>query len=309
MPLVSVIMPAYNADRYVDEAVESVLAQTFGDFEFLIVDDGSTDRSRAILEGYAARDRRISLVSRPNTGYLVALNEMVDRAEGEFLARMDADDVCRPDRFERQVRHLHAHPDCVAVGSAVEIIDPDGDALGVWNRDVLSHEQIDSAHLATRRGAVICHPSAMMRAAAVRALGGYRPEYDTAEDFDLFLRMAERGRLANLEEPLLKYRMHPASVCHTRSARQGILVIRSAAEAFRRRGRSVPETFGPPIQEEDASAGRVDVDLVGLRRTWGWWALGYGNVPAARKHARFCVARRPLSKESWGLLLCAIRGR
>ncbi len=112
-PKVSVLMPVYNAGRHVAEATRSILARTFGDFEFLIVDDGSTDRSRSILERFAAEDPRIRLVSRPNTGYLVALDQMLGRARGELVARMDADDVALPDRFARQVRHLDAHADCV----------------------------------------------------------------------------------------------------------------------------------------------------------------------------------------------------
>src|SRR3954452_3787995 len=128
-PKVSVAMPVYNSERYLAKAVESILAQTFTDFEFLIVDDGSTDASRAILENYAARDQRIKLVSRPNTGYLIALNEMLERSLGYYVARMDADDVALPQRFERQVKYLDDHPECVLLGSRVTIIDPDGDPL------------------------------------------------------------------------------------------------------------------------------------------------------------------------------------
>src|SRR6476661_6105481 len=125
-PPVSVLMPVYNAGRYVAEAVESILGQTYADFEFLIVDDGSTDRSRAILERYAARDPRIRLVSRPNTGYAAALNELLGLARGELVARMDADDVALPERLLRQVNYLRAHPEVVCVGTAVHLIDGGG---------------------------------------------------------------------------------------------------------------------------------------------------------------------------------------
>ena len=123
-PTVSVVMTVYNTERYVGEAVGSVLGQTFGDFEFVIVDDGSTDRSTTILKDFAARDPRIRLVSRPNTGIVAAANEGIGLARGRYLARMDSDDVCLPRRFETQVNYLEQHPECVLVGSRVTVVDP-----------------------------------------------------------------------------------------------------------------------------------------------------------------------------------------
>ena len=128
-PRVSVALPVHNCERYVAEAIESILAQTFTDFEFLIVDDGSTDGTLPILNRFAARDSRIRVISRPNTGIVGALNEILGLARADLVARMDADDVALPVRFERQVRYLDEHPECVMVGSRVTIIDPDGDAL------------------------------------------------------------------------------------------------------------------------------------------------------------------------------------
>src|SRR5262245_4670824 len=115
-PLVSVVMPVYNAAAYVAQAVESIRAQTLGDFEFIIVNDGSTDRSPRLLEGFAARDSRIKLISRPNTGIVGALNDGVAAARGELIARMDADDVSLPTRLEKQVTFMRSHPQVVALG-------------------------------------------------------------------------------------------------------------------------------------------------------------------------------------------------
>ena len=298
-PAISVVMPVYNAERYLAEAVGSILSQTFGDFEFLIVDDGSTDGSPAILRRFEASDPRVRLVSRPNTGYLVALNEMLGRARGELIARMDADDIALPDRFERQVAFLRANPDHLVVGSRVLLIDPEGDPLCEWNFD-RTHEEIDEAHLDGSKGGVISHPSAMMRRGAVMDLGGYRPEYYTCEDLDLWLRLAERGRLANLPETLLKYRMHQGSVCHTMTELQNPRVVGAIAEARRRRGLP-PAEVRPP---GDTKVGRrADFAL-----RWGWWALLAGHKSTARKHARSRLAQAPLSADSWKLLYCAIRG-
>lgn len=298
-PLISVLMPAYNAERYVAEAVQSILDQTFTDFEFLIVDDGSTDSTRAILERSAARDARIQLVSRPNTGYLVALNEMIARARGEFLARMDADDIAEPQRFERQMSYLAEHPDCVLVGSRVLIIDPDGDPLRIMG-DALSHEEIDSAMLAAR-GQMVYHPSVIVRKRAMERVGGYREEYLYVEDLDVFLKLAEIGRIANLAEPLLRYREHLGKVGRRLADLQRERIQLVLTEAHRRRGLPAPTRF-PGL--ESAPPGPAE-----SLRIWGWWALGAGHVRTARKHALRSARRQPLSLESWRLLYCSLRGR
>lgn len=298
-PTVSVLMPAYNAERHVAEAVESILAQTFSDFEFLIVDDGSTDGTRGILERLAASDPRIALVSRPNTGYLIALNEMLGRSRGGLLARMDADDVAHPDRFERQVAFLRARPDHVLVGSRVTVIDPNGKPLTIMG-ELGGHEQLDRG-LLEGRGQLIYHPSVMMRREAVLRAGGYDGRFELAEDLDLFLKMAEFGRLANLPEPLLSYREHLSKVGHLRAVRQGEICRAVLVEAHERRGLPVPDSIRRLSFRPVAPADRY--------RTWAWWALQSGNIATARRHARSAMAGRPLSPSSWRLMYCTLRGR
>src|SRR4051812_26679567 len=124
-PTVSVLMAVYNGEQYLREAVNSILSQTFKDFEFIIIDDGSTDRSPELLASYARADSRVKLISRPNKGLTKSLNEGLHAARGEFVARMDGDDISLPERFERQVSYLREHPEVVLVGSRVEFIDPD----------------------------------------------------------------------------------------------------------------------------------------------------------------------------------------
>ncbi|HTL31419.1 MAG TPA: glycosyltransferase, partial [Tepidisphaeraceae bacterium] len=192
-PAISVLMTVYNSRQYVAEAAQSILDQTFRDFEFIIIDDGSSDDSLAILKQLAETDSRVRLVSRPNTGLARALNEGLDLAESEFVARMDADDVSLPQRFEKQIAYLRSHPDCVAVGSQAVNIDPYG--MPLLRRDVkLTHDEID-AELMQGKGGAMIHPAVMMRRDAVLAAGKYRHEYNTLEDLDLFLRLAERGKL------------------------------------------------------------------------------------------------------------------
>ena len=156
-------MPVYNCRRYVAEAVESILGQTFSDFEFLIIDDGSTDGTLPILERYAARDPRVRLTSRPNKGVPATLKELVDQSRGEFIARMDADDIALPERFKKQVDYLRSHPDCVVVGCRVWEIDADGDPVREF-ATLSDHEEIDAFHF-QMRGPALVHPSIMLRRA------------------------------------------------------------------------------------------------------------------------------------------------
>ena len=297
-PVISVCMPVYNADQYVRDAAESVLRQTFADFEFIIVDDGSTDDSRTILEGLARRDHRIRLISRPNTGYTKALNEALGLARGTYLARMDADDVSMPDRFAKQVDHLRAHPDCVLVGSRILTIDPYG--IPLYEPDHrLAHEEIDR-QLLNGVGWAIVHPAAMMVRAAVMDLGGYRPEMEPSEDLDLFLRLAERGRLANLPDVLLHYRQHVKSVNHTRCEEQNQAARRIITQAYDRRGGGPPP--GWKLPEREVYPVRNEIDM------WAWVALRGGHIAAARRHALSLLRVAPFSMSSWRLMYCAIRG-
>ena len=294
-PAVSVLMPVYNARRYLAQALDSILGQTFKDFELVIVDDGSTDGSSDILSHYQKRDPRIEILSRPNTGIVGALNDGLARCGAEIVARMDADDIARPLRFERQVQALHDNPDVVLAGSRVMLIDPQGSPIRVWI-DQISHDEIDSAHL--DRGWPVVHPSVMMRTEVVKKVGGYRKQYETLEDLDLFLRLAEQGRLMNLPEVLLDYRQHFSSICHTRSDQQAAIRDSILTETARRRGLPDPAPVAPPPRKPRVEAHRL----------WAWWALNSGHVSTARKHALATLSRSPLSLESWRLVYCAARG-
>jgi glycosyltransferase involved in cell wall biosynthesis len=299
-PLVSTCMPVYNAEPYIAEAVESILAQTYRNFEFIIINDGSTDRSLAILERYAAHDTRIRLWSRPNAGYLVRLNEMLDEARGDFIARMDADDVAMPERLSRQIDFLNSHPEVIAVGSRILAIDGDGDPIAEFCT-AQDHEEIDRAHLEVR-GGYINHPAAMIRTGAIRSVGGYRSAYYPGEDVDLWLRLAEIGRLANLPETLLKYRQHLESIGYARQAIQHERWRAAAVDAHHRRGLPLP-TDWQSLTNNDSTT-----DTQAHLRKWAWWALGAGNLRTARKYALRSLRRSPLSWHNWKLVACSLRG-
>jgi glycosyltransferase involved in cell wall biosynthesis len=293
-PLVSVVMPVYNAQAYLAIAIESILSQTFQDFELIAVDDGSTDESLQMLKEFARRDARVYVISRPNTGIVGALNDGLAAARGVFIARMDADDVALPNRFERQLAYLGANPACVAVGAAVLQIDPDGDPICIqyWAE---SHEEIN--RLLLSGGGGLAHPTAMIRAAAIEQAGGYRQEYQWIEDKDLWLRLGEAGLLANLREPLLEYCLHEKSVCWQREQEQRQLWAKLLAETFHRRGiaRRRP-VFSRRHQSTEVGLGRT-------RAKWVRAAAKSGNYKTAAKHARHLLQHQPLEAATW-LALC-----
>jgi glycosyltransferase involved in cell wall biosynthesis len=277
-------MPVYNTRRYLRQSVESILSQTFGDFELIIIDDGSTDGSTEILKEFQQGDSRIRLISRPNTGISRALNEALSLASGDLLARMDSDDIALPCRFEKQVAYLREHPECVALGCCVREIDPHGIPLGII-RNQLDHDQILQA-LLKGYGAHIPHPAVMMRRLAVLDVGGYRVEFQLVEDLDLYLRLAERGRLANLPDVLLEYRQHFASVNYRRYFEQIRLASLVVAEALARRGQIVPASFTLPGWPEPMRLERY--------RNWVWAALQSGRFAVAWRVGSTSVGRAPV---------------
>jgi glycosyltransferase involved in cell wall biosynthesis len=294
-PAVSVVVPVYNAARYVRAAIASVQAQTFSNFEIVVVDDGSTDASKKILESIAAADPRLRLLSRPNTGIVGALNDGLAAAGGEFIARMDADDLALPGRFAAQLDYLGAHPDCVAVGTDIFYTDPEATPL-TRHRPVLDHEAILAQLLAGNGGAMI-HPTVIFRRAAIEQAGRYRQRYNWIEDLDLYLRLSENGRLANLPDVFLHYRQHLKSVNRTQGTREA---LRLELVNPYRRARGLPE-LGPSPPDPGQPASPAD-----WRRHWAYDAASGGQTAAARKNAlRACVAA-PLDRRNWQCLRYAL---
>ncbi|MGK7888646.1 MAG: glycosyltransferase, partial [Leptolyngbyaceae cyanobacterium] len=234
------------------------------------------------------------------------LNEGLACAKGDYIARMDGDDVACPERFAKQVTFLQQHPDYVAVGSQVQLIDADGDKICSFadldkhgQSNFTEHEAIDQAHL-RGRGGTICHPAVMLRREAVLEIGGYSPHAKHAEDLDLFLRLGEVGRLSNLPDVLLLYRMHHQSIGHLKRQEQRESARVAVMEACQRRGLPQPEAIATGGDHQDT--------LSALHQKWVWWALKGGNIQTARKHARIAVRHSPLSVNAWKTLWCTVRG-
>lgn len=218
-PLVSVVMSVYNGYPYLEQAIESILEQSYPHFEFICIDDGSTDDTWQILRRYEQHDHRIVLLqNEQNLGYTRSLNRGIQVSRGEFIARQDADDISLPLRFEKQVAYLLEHPEVGLVGAIPEFIDDRGDLIPVGGYTLLTDYQ--SIHEKLLDVNCIRHGSVMIRRTCLDLVGIYDPELEPSEDYDLWLRLAEVSHLVNLSEPLYQYREHSNSVSYQRRFRQ-----------------------------------------------------------------------------------------
>lgn len=262
-PALSVAMSVYNGERFLAPAIESVLAQDFSDFEFLILDDGSTDATPGMIRDFAARDSRIRAIIRENRGLVASLNQLLAEAQSPLVARMDADDICRPNRFTRQIAFLAANPDHGVIGSWSEDIDTAGRP---WQADGPDHPPTheELVHNIFHGGPLMVHPSVMYRKAVVEAVGGYHAAFRHCEDFDLWLRLASVTRMANIPERLIRYRHYPEQVSKKYAVEQSFgSAVARLAHAEREAGRPDPTedlTALPPLGELDALFGRAGVD-------------------------------------------------
>jgi glycosyltransferase involved in cell wall biosynthesis len=251
-PALSVIMSVYNNAAHLYPCVQSILQQHFDDFEFLIVDDGSTDGSTDILRELAAKDPRIRLIIRENKGLVASLNELLEAARAPLLARMDSDDIAMPERFAKQIAYLSAHPHIGILGTNTHDLDETGLLLPL--PATYPSSPADVGRL-LELGPPVCHPSVMMRTELIRNLGGYRAAFRHAEDYDLWLRAARVTQITSLPERLLLYRRSVQQI----SQKYAIPQAKAAAIAwldYEHTGNGEPSLFNdcddlPEIDELD----------------------------------------------------------
>jgi Glycosyltransferases involved in cell wall biogenesis len=285
-PALSVLLPVYNGERFLAEAIESILAQTFTDFEFIIINDGSRDGSGAIIDDYAARDARIRAFHQDNRGLVDTLNRGIALARAPLIARMDADDISLPRRFERQIHRFENRPDLAAVGGCIIHIDETG--------KLIHRSDYPAGGAALRRflerASPLAHPAVIMRRDVVCGLGGYRRQYKYAEDYDLWLRMHDAGySLENIAEPVLHYRQHVEKVSFQHSQQQALTAfVARLAHRVRVAGLPDPTDDIAAIDESTmelfppAIRGDVDAELFVRRHNM----LSLADVPTIEQALR-----------------------
>ncbi len=206
LPTISVIMSVYNGERYLRQAIDSILTQTYEDFEFIIINDGSTDSTVEILRSYT--DPRLRIIEQENIGLTRSLNRGVALAKGKYIARMDADDLSMPERFARQVAFLDAHPEIGMVGTS-GLIQNETRGVG-WEYPV--HILDEDIRHNLIKGNQFVHTSVMLRKVVLQSLGGYDETYPYIQDYELWVRLAALTRLANLPDVLVIHREHKDTV-------------------------------------------------------------------------------------------------
>lgn len=302
MPSVSVVMSVYNGRRYLRQAIDSILAQTFDDFEFLIVNDASTDNTAQIL---ASCDdcRIVVLENQRNLGLAASLNRALEASRGKYIARQDADDVSDPERFSKQVFHLDAYPEVGIVGTTTEWISDTNDVLRVW-RQPTSNAAIQETLL---RYCCLVHGSTMYRRQCFEEVGGYDPEMRTGQDYDLWLRMAETWDVSSLPEVLYAYRWHHDMASARREEEQKRNAEMALDRAIRRRlcyGRLALRLRSGhlPLRLRQMSRQR-------LAERYVWWSAGARGISrtVALRFLLIALLLDPATPEIWQYIQGIVR--
>ncbi|CAH0286238.1 glycosyltransferase [Roseomonas sp. CECT 9278] len=292
-PAVSVVMPVRDGARHLEDAVASILRQTHGDFECIVCDDGSADATPDILARMALADARLRVLRLERAGIVPALNAGLGAARADWVARMDADDIAAPDRLERQLAAAARYPDAAAIGTGWRVVGPGGRV----RRVIVPPVEPGAIAAALMHHNPLAHPTMLLRRDAVLAIGGYRGAFRSAEDYDLWLRLAERHPLRAIPHVLLDYREH-AGQAAWREVEHRVLAelgARAAARA-RRAGRPDPATGASVIDRAWLrAAGVEDAEVVAtlMSRALGTAkdALAAGEGAAARAALRLLRAQ------------------
>jgi glycosyltransferase involved in cell wall biosynthesis len=303
--LVSVVMPVYNGQNFLHEAIGSVLVQTHRDFELVAIDDGSTDDTLAILQEFAGVDPRVRIVAQAKGGGARARNRALREARADWIVNLDHDDVMLPNRVERQLAFIGAYPDVKVFSCRAYYINADGRIFGKTRCEQITTREAFVRYLATNKPIGINHPAAAMHRPTILEAGGYRPEFEGAEDLDLWNRVAERGHLVlQQDEVLMKYRIHGSSVMASRtrqSWQKGEWAI--ACMEARRAGRPEPtweehvanlraQPWWPRLQRERQLVARVNYRVAGFDVANRRWVPALGHLLIAGMSSPSYVAVR-----------------
>ncbi len=332
IPTVSVVMAVYNGERFLRAALDSILAQTFTDFELIVVDDGSTDSTASILDSYLD-PRIVRIKNTTNIGLTHSLNVGLKKAKGKYIARHDADDISYLDRFRQQVVFLESHPDVGFLGTGYQIIDRYGSVL----ETILP--PIENTTLQTRleHQNCFCHGSVMIRRGLLEKVNGYREFFPVTQDYDLWLRLAERSEVANLSYPLYQFRFDGSTVSRQKTDLQLAYDKLARVLAIQRRSTGIEEvipenildTYAPEVikscgnarwaaylfyvsgqfsqaNESLIRAYRAIPDYEKVTPTWQAWILSraraiahlHNSVDVGNEFITWCLNTLPLNRNS-----------
>ncbi|MCK4553264.1 glycosyltransferase family 2 protein [Candidatus Pacearchaeota archaeon] len=244
-PKISVVMPVYNAEKYLDESIKSILNQTFKEFELIIINDASTDSSLKIIKKFQKKDKRVKLIkNKKNLGPAKARNKALKLAKGKYIAILDSDDICFPDRFKIQCDYLEDNPHIFLVGSSAIVIDEKGEKIGIFKK----YDNYKKIKKKLTKTNCMIHPSIMFKNAGDIF---YRKKFQGSEDYDLYLRLlTSEKNLTNLQDILLKYRISENSFVSTMPNQ--MFYFNKAKEFYSQRlqhGKDDYENLSPPLKD------------------------------------------------------------
>lgn len=252
-PEISVILPVYNAERYLKYAVDSILDQSYGNFELLLINDGSTDKSKELIDAYAKSDKRIIPIHQDNIGLVATLNKGIKLSKGTYIARMDADDISLPRRFEEQVKLLNSNKNAVLCGSCFDVINEYNEFIKLGVAPAFDEDLKRSMHLYNP----IAHGSVMFKKSAFLKTDGYSSTVGPTEDYDLWIKLATLGDFVFSEKSVFKWRINPEGITHSRNDvmqdatkklvtayRKSDPVTPYSAKKMKQRGKEYINTFG-----------------------------------------------------------------
>lgn len=252
-PAVTVLMAVFNGERWLNQAVESILAQTMANFQFIIVNDGSEDGSPRMLRAFQDRDSRIQIIDKENTGLADSLNVGITCANGDWIARIDADDLSEPHRLQHQLDFVKRHPDIGLLGSGHHEIDENGVVVGTWRYPAI-HESLMSRLEKKIAKGFFAHSSAFYSKRLVKRIGGYRPRIRRSQDYDLWLRLSENVKLACLPEPLIRLRKHVDQISHEEGGRRQITDSHIALISYLLRRQGLQDPVDASVSEHEFKA-------------------------------------------------------
>lgn len=251
-------MPVFNCERYLEESIQSILSQTYTKFEFIIINDGSTDRSEQIIKSFQKQDERITLINQKNQGITNSLNTGIRISKGKYIARMDADDICHPDRFNMQLKWLQKNKDIDIVGSQVELIDENGNLIKPLNQLPIDDFLIKWELIF---GTPLIHPSLMIRKSIFEKYGMYDENFSYAQDLAMWRKIAIYSKFANLPNRLMKIRQK-LLISNGKEKAQNNVRINTLGEYLNKMCGEIPMEIYEPRNQDYFKSGKPIVNSV-----------------------------------------------